>query len=178
MKSQVLHTVWCGITGEAAGEIRTWSLLEVKDHACELTSQSVSAPRRYQKTGPFWHANRNHRKCRIRTAPIITAKGQPSGNISQAVLFIIFKTIPDLLVLRSLKSRKTNILTAVLVKLFSESNEIMLHVDPSLEGSMWEQPRGLHEVGRTSSSVATLTTYRITSHCETFNVALTSVVSC
>ena len=27
MKSQVLHTVWCNITGEAAGEIWAWSLL-------------------------------------------------------------------------------------------------------------------------------------------------------
>ena len=30
MKSQVLHTVWCNISGEAAGEIRNWSLLGVK----------------------------------------------------------------------------------------------------------------------------------------------------
>ena len=30
MKSQVLHTVWCNITGEAAGEIWIWSLLGVK----------------------------------------------------------------------------------------------------------------------------------------------------
>ena len=30
MKSQVLHTVWCSISGEAAGEIWTWSLLGVK----------------------------------------------------------------------------------------------------------------------------------------------------
>ena len=30
MKSQVLHTVWCNIPGEAAGEIRNWSLLGVK----------------------------------------------------------------------------------------------------------------------------------------------------
>ena len=30
MKSQVLHTVWCNISGEAAGEIWTWSLLGVK----------------------------------------------------------------------------------------------------------------------------------------------------
>ena len=27
MKSQVLHTVWCNISGEAAGEIGHWSLL-------------------------------------------------------------------------------------------------------------------------------------------------------
>ena len=30
MKSQVLHTVWCYISGEAAGEIWHWSLLGVK----------------------------------------------------------------------------------------------------------------------------------------------------
>ena len=30
MKSQVLHTVWCYITGEAAGEIGDWSLLGLK----------------------------------------------------------------------------------------------------------------------------------------------------
>ena len=30
MKSQVLHTAWCHISGEAAGEIWTWSLLGVK----------------------------------------------------------------------------------------------------------------------------------------------------
>ena len=30
MKSQVLHTVWCYISGEAAGEIWNWSLLGVK----------------------------------------------------------------------------------------------------------------------------------------------------
>ena len=30
MKSQVLHTVWCYISGEAAGEIWKWSLLGVK----------------------------------------------------------------------------------------------------------------------------------------------------
>ena len=30
MKSQVLHTVWCYITGEAAGEIWNWSLSGVK----------------------------------------------------------------------------------------------------------------------------------------------------
>ena len=30
MKSQVLHTMWCNISGEAAGEIWKWSLLGVK----------------------------------------------------------------------------------------------------------------------------------------------------
>ena len=30
MKSQGLHTVWCNISGEAAGEIWEWSLVGVK----------------------------------------------------------------------------------------------------------------------------------------------------
>ena len=30
MESQVLHTVWCNIAGEAAGEIWNWSFLGVK----------------------------------------------------------------------------------------------------------------------------------------------------
>ena len=30
MKSQVVHTVWCYISGKTAGEIWNWSLLEVK----------------------------------------------------------------------------------------------------------------------------------------------------
>ena len=30
MKSQVLHTAWCNVSGEAAGEIWNWSLLRVK----------------------------------------------------------------------------------------------------------------------------------------------------
>ena len=30
MESQVLHTVWCYFSGEAAGESWRWSLLEVK----------------------------------------------------------------------------------------------------------------------------------------------------
>ena len=34
MKSQVLHTVWCNISGEAAGEICNWSLLGVKAIFC------------------------------------------------------------------------------------------------------------------------------------------------
>ena len=40
MKSQVLHTVWYNITGEAAGEIWTWSLLGVKgstNESCCIT---------------------------------------------------------------------------------------------------------------------------------------------
>ena len=31
MKSQVLHALWCNISGEAAGEIWHWSPLEVKE---------------------------------------------------------------------------------------------------------------------------------------------------
>ena len=34
MKSHVLHTVWCNISGEAAGEIWNWSLLGVKGSNC------------------------------------------------------------------------------------------------------------------------------------------------
>ena len=33
MKSQVLHTIWCNISGEAAGEIWNWSLWEWKGNA-------------------------------------------------------------------------------------------------------------------------------------------------
>ena len=36
MKSQVLHTVWCNISGQAAGEIWHWSLLGVKGLQCAL----------------------------------------------------------------------------------------------------------------------------------------------
>ena len=32
MKSQVLHTVWCYISGEAAGEIWHWSLFATTHH--------------------------------------------------------------------------------------------------------------------------------------------------
>ena len=38
MKSQVLHTVWCNISGEAAGEIWNWSLLGMKGRAVWLFS--------------------------------------------------------------------------------------------------------------------------------------------
>ena len=44
MKNQVLHTVWYNISGEAAGEIWTWSLLGVKGLRGKLgvgTSQKV-----------------------------------------------------------------------------------------------------------------------------------------
>ena len=30
MENQVLHTVWCNISGEAAGDIWNWSLLGVE----------------------------------------------------------------------------------------------------------------------------------------------------
>ena len=43
MKSQVLHTVWCSISGEAAGEIWNWALLGVKGLKVEsVTSELVS----------------------------------------------------------------------------------------------------------------------------------------
>ena len=45
MKSQVLHTVWCNITGEATGEIWTWSLLGVK-----VLIYCRTPPYRYRKT--------------------------------------------------------------------------------------------------------------------------------
>ena len=38
--SNVLHTAWCYISGEAAGEIWNWSLLEVKGFDEELSSSS------------------------------------------------------------------------------------------------------------------------------------------
>ena len=40
MKTQVLHTVWCIISGEAAGEIWNWSLMGVK----WLTNTSTVKP--------------------------------------------------------------------------------------------------------------------------------------
>ena len=41
MKSQVLHTVWCNISGEAAGEVWTWSLLGVKGLILAYCSSSA-----------------------------------------------------------------------------------------------------------------------------------------
>ena len=43
MKSQVLHTVWCDISGEAAGEICNWSLLGVKGQTRILLIQHQRA---------------------------------------------------------------------------------------------------------------------------------------
>ena len=37
MQSQVLHTVWCNISGQAAGEIQNWSVLGVKGLTKALT---------------------------------------------------------------------------------------------------------------------------------------------
>ena len=48
MKSQVLHTIWRNISGEAAGEILSWSLLGVKGFklmevvsSCALTDEKT-----------------------------------------------------------------------------------------------------------------------------------------
>ena len=41
MKSQVLHTVWCNVSGEAAGEILNWSLLGVKGLAALRGDESA-----------------------------------------------------------------------------------------------------------------------------------------
>ena len=38
MKSQVLLTVWCNMTGEATGEIWTWTLLGVKELKCTVST--------------------------------------------------------------------------------------------------------------------------------------------
>ena len=40
MKREVLHTVWCNISGEAAGEIWHWSLLRVKGLIMRVMSES------------------------------------------------------------------------------------------------------------------------------------------
>ena len=45
MKSQVLHTVWCYITGEAAGEIYCWSL---------VSRRHLESFKRLEITTPFW----------------------------------------------------------------------------------------------------------------------------
>ena len=51
MKSQVLHTVWCNISGEAAGEFWHWSLLGVKG----LRVKTLSSNRSVQ--GLSWTTN-------------------------------------------------------------------------------------------------------------------------
>ena len=56
MKSQILHTVWCNISGEAEGEIRNWSLLGVKglkeqtDFPNEYAHASRQNAHKYLKT--------------------------------------------------------------------------------------------------------------------------------
>ena len=56
MKSQVLHTVWCNVSGEAAGEIWNWSVLGVKG----LKAVFSVTRKCWQKLcvfafGPAWH---------------------------------------------------------------------------------------------------------------------------
>ena len=43
MKSHVLHTVWCNISGEAAGEIWNWSLLGVRELTPSFHSFSIGS---------------------------------------------------------------------------------------------------------------------------------------
>ena len=53
MKSQVLQTVWCDISGEAAGEISSWSLLGVKIiiNLCGMNPSAV--PSQVRSQAPF-----------------------------------------------------------------------------------------------------------------------------
>ena len=46
LKSQVLHTVWCNISGRAAGEIWNWSLLGVKARLLVPGTFKTHFPRR------------------------------------------------------------------------------------------------------------------------------------
>ena len=50
MKSQVLHTVWCNISGEAAGEIWYWSLLGMKGLMLFLVSLPTSLGAKAQQS--------------------------------------------------------------------------------------------------------------------------------
>ena len=60
MKSQVLHTVWCHISGEAAGEIWNWSLLGVK--GCNVIVIPIVCRHYFPRTcGESWW-DRNGRK--------------------------------------------------------------------------------------------------------------------
>ena len=52
MKSQVLHTVWCNISGEAAGEIWNWSLLGVTPPGCSKSARDT--PRLRAAGDPRW----------------------------------------------------------------------------------------------------------------------------
>ena len=48
MESQVLHTVWCNIAGEAAGEIWNWSFLGVKGLKADLDGTTLTHDCRMQ----------------------------------------------------------------------------------------------------------------------------------
>ena len=52
MKSKILHTVWCSITGEAAGEIWTWSLFKGLKAQQSLCVYKLFAPLKTNK--PFF----------------------------------------------------------------------------------------------------------------------------
>ena len=54
MKRQVLHTVWCNISGEAAGGIWNWSLLEVKVSS-KMSDSRIIRVRWARKTGSRYH---------------------------------------------------------------------------------------------------------------------------
>ena len=70
MKSQVLHTVWCNFTGEAEGDILTWSLLGVKglSEGC--------AERRDTQLSTDGRRSPLYRMYRVRTKQKGTAQGQ------------------------------------------------------------------------------------------------------
>ena len=55
MKSQVLFTVWCNISGEAAGEILSWSLLEMKGLRVKHVPVSSSHLLLVQSRRTFWN---------------------------------------------------------------------------------------------------------------------------
>ena len=77
MKSQVLHTVWCNISGEAAGEILNWSLLGVTGSKCWFW-RKVSV---YVNLKTGWKVERNAWtecfEC-FRVSPVISS-GCPSS---------------------------------------------------------------------------------------------------
>ena len=61
MKTQVLHNVWCDVSGEAAGNIWIWSLLGVKGLANVLTPYIESLPRSlrvFRQATKLWGASR------------------------------------------------------------------------------------------------------------------------
>ena len=70
MKSQVLHTVWCYISGEAAGEIWYWSLV-VPVPACHLDIQTHAHKHMHKHT----HA---HTSLRAGSPASPMANGEPA----------------------------------------------------------------------------------------------------